>query len=235
MPLRDHFHPPVDRIASWEEMHALWPGLMSVHLNEILPEGYRSGPRVHLDSVVEVDVATFERDFPAAAPVPSGNLSWQREVPTLLLDTEEFTPAEYEVRVFNNRAQQLVAVVELISPSNKDRPQSREVFVSKCHALLASGVCVILIDVVTNYTRNLFAELAERLEAPRPALADAALYAVTCLPLRHGQRMRIQTWPHELHLGAPLPTLPLFLNPEEAVPLELERTYEATCAGLRLN
>jgi hypothetical protein len=41
-------------------------------------------------------------------------------------------------------------------------------------------------------------------------------------------------WPHPLTLGAELPTVPLWLEPKFAVPLELELTYTNTCESLRI-
>ena len=44
----------------------------------------------------------------------------------------------------------------------------------------------------------------------------------------------LETWPHPLALGRPLPTLPLWLADNDAVPLELEPSYEETCRILRI-
>jgi hypothetical protein len=41
-------------------------------------------------------------------------------------------------------------------------------------------------------------------------------------------------WTHTLALGTPLPTLPLWLAENFAVPLELELSYEETCRVLRI-
>ena len=236
MPLRDHFHPPVENIASWEEVHGAWPATIAYRLNATLPPQYRCGLKVHVGTLVEVDVAAFERESATPGQDEDGTgRSWESETPTLLLETEELAPAEYEVRVYDStRAQRLVAVVELVSPGNKDRPQGRTAFVDKCHALLQQEVCVVIVDIVTNYTANLYAELAARLGAQPPTIADCTIYAVTCRT-RPGRRgVRVETWEHELSVGSPLPTLPLHLSEEFKVPLELEATYEDTCHGLRI-
>jgi Protein of unknown function (DUF4058) len=199
MPLRDHFHPPVENIASWEELHGAWPATIAYRMNAILPPQFRCGLKVHLGTLVEVDVAT------------------------------------YEVRVYDlRRASRLVAAVEIVSPSNKDRPQSRMAFVDKCHAMLQQEVCVVIVDPVTNLSANLYAELAARLGAKPPAIAASSIYAVSCRT-RPGRRgVRVETWEHELHVGSPIPTLPLWLTETLAVDLELEATYEDTCRGLRI-
>jgi hypothetical protein len=42
------------------------------------------------------------------------------------------------------------------------------------------------------------------------------------------------TWAHALAVGQALPTLPLWLADNLAVPLELEASYEETCRILRI-
>jgi hypothetical protein len=44
----------------------------------------------------------------------------------------------------------------------------------------------------------------------------------------------LEAWEHELVLGQPLPTLPLWISEQDYVPLELEATHEETCRGLRI-
>ena len=36
MPLRDHFHPPLTKIASWEELHGQWPAVIVQQLRKQL-------------------------------------------------------------------------------------------------------------------------------------------------------------------------------------------------------
>lgn len=236
MPLRDHFHPPTSDRASWEEVHGAWPTWISFRLNELLPPEYRSGVRVHLGRAAELDVTTYEEGDPTDPGGGGGAaVAWAPAAPAVLLDTETPDPPEYEVRVYDERrARRLVAVVEIVSPSNKDRADHRETFVAKCHALLHQGVCVTVVDPVTERGGNLYAELAERMGADPPVLAGAQLYAVSLRRRTEGERFRLEAWDHELTVGAALPTLPLWYAENRYVPLELERTYEATCRGLRI-
>ena len=234
MPLRDHFRPPAAR-GSWESVHGAWPSVMAFRLNAILPPEYRSGVKIHLGALVELDVGTFEQDDAGGFdPGSDAAPAWQAQSPAVLLDTDELTPPEYEVRVYDQRDERLVAAVEVVSPRNKDRPDARAAFVSKCHALLAQDVCVAIVDPVTERSANLYAELARRLGAAPPATAGAGIYAVSCRPYRSRGRYRVEAWEHALQIDAPLPTLPLWISADRYVPLELERTYEETCQGLRI-
>ena len=128
----------------------------------------------------------------------------------------------------------LVAAVELVSPSDKDRAENRQTFVNKCEALLKKDVCVTIVDPVTNRTANLYGELLDELDAPRTAVSRSAIYAATCRGRRTGPRWRLESWEHELAVGAALPTLPLWLSPDFMVPLELEATYQDACRALRI-
>jgi hypothetical protein len=238
MPLRDHFHSPLADRRSWEGLHGAWPGYIAEKLVEVLPPEYYCSPRVHLGTVVEIDLAAFEEDQPSESrrDTPNGTaVAWKPTTATLLYETETPVPAEYEVRVYDEQhAQRLVAAVEIVSPSNKDRPESREAFVAKCQALLMQHVCVAIVDVVTERSTNLFALLADRIGAERPEIADAALYAVSCRVVRRRKRTRFEMWPHALTLGEPLPTPPLWLTEDFSVPLELEASYEKACRLLRI-
>jgi len=62
MPLRDHFRPPLDDNASWEELHGGWPMVIVQQLRKQLPAGYVAGPRVHLGSLVndEYEVRIYD-------------------------------------------------------------------------------------------------------------------------------------------------------------------------------
>ncbi len=236
MPLRDHFRPPLAEQRSWEELHGAWPGIISFRLNAILPPHYYCGPRVHLGSAVEIDVGAFERNEPTEA-VNGGreNIAWAPAQPTLLVETDAPTPSEYEALVYDMRhGRRLVAAVELVSPGNKDRPESREAFISKCHAFLRQDVCVAIVDLVTDRQANLYAELAARIGGAPPSVARSPIYAVSCRGIAARGRWRVDEWEHELAVGAPLPTLPLWLTDQLSVPLELEASYEETCRGLRI-
>ena len=89
---------------------------------------------------------------------------------------------------------------------------------------------------MTTRTSNLYSEVLELLGQSDPSLADdsSPLYAASCRWARTGDAWQLQTWNYALTLGQPLPTLPLWLAENLAVPLELELSYEETCRILRI-
>ncbi len=231
MPLRDHFRSPLNDTHSWDEVHGQWPGEIVRDLTAILPKGFRAAPRVHLGSPFEVDVLTYDLEGRSpAAPTDADNGSPRQPalLPTLTVEADLSEQDEYEVRIYDvERGRRLVAVLEIVSPSNKDGPRSREVFVSKVEALLQQDVCVSLIDVVSIRHANLYADLLDHLGRTDPALTPnpPPLYAVT---LRR-RRPLLDAWFYPMAVGQPLPTLPLWLSPDQRVMLPLETSYEETC------
>jgi hypothetical protein len=244
MPLRDHFHSPVNDRHSWDELHGLWPGIMVVQLAQKLPREFVAAPKIHLGGSVEIDVATFE-EAGGGRDDPHGNGTFNGTAtatltdtePTVSVETEMVDVDEYEVRVFDlTRARRLVAAVELVSPSNKDRPETRRALVTKCAALLQEGVSVTIVDVVTSRLANLYAELLAAYDRRDPTVAapPSATYAVTCRGRMAKEKWVLDGWHRPLAVGQPLPTLPLWLTPTFAIWLDLEASYEETCRVLRI-
>jgi hypothetical protein len=60
------------------------------------------------------------------------------------------------------------------------------------------------------------------------------LYAVACRGTIADSKWRLEYWSYTLELGKPLPTLPLWVADNFAVPLHLEASYEETCRVLRI-
>jgi hypothetical protein len=143
----------------------------------------------------------------------------------------------YEVRVLDEaRALRLVAVVELASPRNKDRPESRRDFAVKVASYWQERIGVVVVDVVGSRHPNLYAETLRHLGLADPALGEepGPLCAVACRTSKADGAWQLDTWLHALTFGDPLPTLPLWLASDLAVPLDLEASYEETCRILRI-
>src|SRR5262249_11194279 len=98
------------------------------------------------------------------------------------------------------------------------------------------GVAIGVVDLVTTRQFNLYAELLEWIGQPAPALGEEPppTYVAALRFRKPPSGTRLQTWPYALVLGQPLPTLPLWLAPGLAVPLDLEASYEDTCRVLRI-
>ena len=250
MPLRDHFRPPVWKLASWEGFHGMWPASMVRMLDPLLPAGFSAEPRAHLGSYFEIDVCAYEddeprRDFSGSGEEPGGVATavlapatvLATAEPTLLVDSDLTDQYEYEVLVYDHeRGRRLVAAVEIVSPANKDRPENRRAFVTKCAALLQQGVSVSIVDLVTTRHFNLYTELLTSLNRSDPAFAPPppSTYAVTCRCFKLRPNSKLAIWAHPLVIGQSLPALPIWLTDELRVSLDLEASYEDACRVLRI-
>jgi hypothetical protein len=251
MPLRDHFHNPIKRRLSWSELHGGWPMEIVRALSRVLPPGYRSGPTVHLGTSYEVDIAMFDEyerraDFEdnsggsiATATKTAKRTLLDREVvlPTLTLEADLSTEDTFEVKIFDTEAaRELVAVIELVSPSNADRPKNRDSFLSKVSAFLQQGVGVTLVDVVTEKSTNFCSELCTRLNLAIPGAITGTIYAATLSPRMVGVPRSVKSvvdlWYYPLQVGQALPTIPIWLSHSIGVELPLEECYEETCRVL---
>jgi hypothetical protein len=242
MPLRDHFRSPLADRKPWEAFHTAWPTVIVGLLNRYLPRRYEAEPGVHIGSSAEIDVSTFEDDEPDDFSSTPGNgdggvatAVWAPPRPTLSISTDFPSQDEYEVRVYDMKlGRQLVAAIEIVSPSNKDRPDHRRAFVAKCAALLQERVSVTIVDLVTSRAFNLYQDLLELIGEANGSPEPEALYAAACRATKQGERWLLEAWAETLTVGQPLPTLPLWLADNLSVPLRLEESYEETCRVLRI-
>jgi Protein of unknown function (DUF4058) len=238
MPLRDHFHLPWSEQNPWEGFHSAWVNTMVRHLNgHLLPRRYRAIPQVHLGPFVETDVATFDQESTPeiARPINDGEAAWSSEsVQTLEIEL----PAQdvFEVRIHDDRqGMRLVATIELVSPGNKDRPESRQAFVTKCAAYLQEQVNVVIVDIVTSRHANLHTELLALLgHGELSGGDDVDLYAVSYRNRKEQRKWHLEFLPIPLALESPLPTVSLWLASNLSIPLDLEKSYEETCQVLRI-
>ena len=242
MPLLDHFHPPLTPTRHWESFHSAWASAIADVLNEkLLPEQYFAEENVRRGARVEIDVATFETNEPTLSPIKNGSTAtavkrtWSPPSPNDTIPA--VFPESFEVKVFATEGgSSLVAAIEFVSPGKKDRPESRVAFATKCGSYLHQGVSLLIVDIVTSRQANLHNELMALLnlgdEHGMPQ--GATLYAVGYQPLRRNELEMIDLWKRDLVLGSALPVMPLALNAELHVPIDLETTYADICRRRRL-
>jgi hypothetical protein len=241
MPLRDHFHPPLSERRPWESFHTTWASALADTLNEeILPAGYIALEQVHAGAAVEIDVATYN-EGEAAATGGGGTATAPRTVWTPaaapMLLPAVFPPGCTVEILSTEGGRTLVAAIELVSPGNKDRGIKRRLFAAKCATYLSRGIGLIVVDVVTSRQGNLHNELVELLglEAGFRMAPEQSLYGVAYRPLLERGAGRIETWPVALAVGEPLPTLPLSLEADHCLAVDLEIAYLEACRRRRLD
>lgn len=243
MALRDHFHPPVLHECPWESFHSTWANSIVLQLNGgLLPGEFRAFPQIHMGTHVAVDVATFRHPprsngQPPADNGPVATAIWSPPQASVVEAVEFADRDTFEVAVVDMLQRRLVAAIELVSPANKDRPSHRRDFAIKCASYLQQQVSLLVIDVVTSRRDSLHEELTRLLDLPaayRDALPSPLYAASYRLRLEAGRHL-LELYPAPLALEETLPTLPLWLGEELALPLDLEESYQEAARGLRLN
>ena len=236
MPLHDHFHKPLSIRHPWTSVHSAWANAIVQQLNQdLLPSRYYALPTTQIGGRFEIDVATVDEE-PGFSSGPGGTVVWAPSKPGVVLSVDFSDLDVFEVQVMDEESGQIVAAIELVSPANKDRATAREAFTHKCAALLQRGVSVMIVDVVTERKANLAAELARLVHGNLDSqFGRAELYAVACRVVGASLGTQLELWPELLQIGHELPTLPLWIGPELAIPLDLEQSYSAACGTLRLS
>lgn len=242
MSLLDHFHPPLAGRRHWEAFHAQWATCIASALNENLPEEYFAEAQVHAGPRIEVDVTTWNEPSTNGTGYSSGERGGVATLPRTLpkLTPAELTldatfPPEFGVAVYSTSAgPTLVAAVELVSPGNKDRDETRRAFAAKCAAYVQRAVGLIVVDVVTNRLSRPFEDFMALVYPGQPLPELEALAAMSYRPTRVNDRDTLEIRCRSLGVGRPLPELPLALGGLGYVWLDLEATYEEARKRSRL-
>jgi hypothetical protein len=217
-----------------------WATVIADTLDRQLPRRFFAEVHTHLGSQVSADVAELEQTAERqedgdGAPGGVAVQTWAPPVAAMALPF--VYPDDLEVQVLDERDDaRLVAVVELVSPRNKDRPDARRGFAAKCAAYLQRGVGVVVADIVTTRQGSLHNELIDVLrlgEAFRQG-ADVSLAALAYRPTHRDGQDQVDAWAVPLRVGGALPVLPLALRGGGPVPLDLEATYGETRQRCRL-
>ncbi len=225
MPLLDHFHPPLSELRQCRACYTAWASTIAANLNRELPPCYFA--EIYVDFNIEIDVAAFEEEKP-----DSGVVSWTPPAPTLTAPMALITDM-VEIAVYNSEAGPvLIGAIELVSPANKDRPETRDAFVSKCASYLQQAIGLIVVDLVTNRKADLHAELLKRVSGITATRSE--LWTAAYRPWQTGEQTNLQAWHQPLAVGAALPTLPFWLKNGPCIKLDLDATYMRTLQDLRM-
>jgi hypothetical protein len=148
-----------------------------------------------------------------------------------------FGPSDdFEIKVFSTSAGlRLVAIIDLVSPRNKDKREARRAYGAKGASYLHQEIGLIVIDIVTNHHANLHNETMQFVQADSPMYIVAeSQYAVAYRPKRRQDRHEVDVWSSTFAVGQVLPVLPLVVASDLILPVDLEATYMDACSRRRL-
>jgi Protein of unknown function (DUF4058) len=125
----------------------------------------------------------------------------------------------------------IVALLEIVSPANKDRASHVRDFVDKAESALAHGIHVLLVDLFAPGPfdpTGIHGALWDRfVDEPSAVPTDEPLTVVSYLA-----GPQLEAYLERLTFGMSLPDMPLFLNPDRYVSVPLEKTYAQAFGGL---
>lgn len=138
---------------------------------------------------------------------------------------------KFAVTIRHVSRHQVIALVEIISPGNKNNRNGLNAFVSKAREALATGIHMLIVDLFPPSSRDpqgIHAEVWGEDCSEDYALPEGQ--PLTCVAYLAGPSAEAFIEP--VGVGNQLPEMPLFLTPEIYVPVPLEPTYQAAWNGM---
>ncbi len=239
MPLHDW-----NELTDWETVHTYWIAELGRWLKPRLPTGYRVSlatvPVLVVAPVpVHPDLSVRHQPTPVA-PSPGDGTNQVTSV-----DLADWAPDQEVALATIDPARavhvlhggNLIAVIELISPRNEDRPETRRTTTDRFIGYLTHGIHLLMVDVHRRPAGFSFADdLAAALQFTAPAVPAPCTvsYRMGGPAPQAGAGQLLAMWRRPLTVGAPLPTLPLPLTRDTAVLVDLEQTYTHAAADAYL-
>lgn len=232
------------RPGTFHDFHGSWITHLKEALNGgLLPSGYYALAEQPAESVWP-DVLALEAssndesERPDWRP-PSGVAVAVAERPpqvrlTVTAEAEQTASRQRTLVIRHATGDRIVALVEIVSPGNKDRRAAVERFVDKAASAIQQGYHLLLIDLFPPGKHDPLGmhaalwECFDGVEAAAYAPPDKQPLTLSAYEAKPAPTAYIQN----LAVGAVLPEMPLFLAPGWYVPAPLESTYALAWRGM---
>jgi hypothetical protein len=216
---------------TFHDFHQDWTIEIRRTLNAgILPPGYfaMADQRV---SGPEPDVVALQLRSPSNQPTSGGNgaTAVADSLPRLRqshrLETSIYARKANRIAI-RHRHGRVVAIIEVISPGNKESAHALRSFVAKAVELLRNGIHLLIVDLFPPTRRDpvgihqvIWQELTDVPFEPRPPDKPLTVAA-------YDADEALTAYVEPLAVGDALPDAPLFLEPGWYVDVPLEATYQ---------
>jgi hypothetical protein len=221
---------------TFHDFHMAW----ILHLKEalnggLLPAGYYAQSEQHIGGYI-ADVLTLQVG-PESMAEDSGNggiaVAAPPRVSRKLVATAVKRGTPRSIAIRHTSGHRLVALIEIISTSNKDRAKSVQEFVAKAHGALQVGCHLLVVDVLPagrHDPRGMHAALWKYYDRkpdkpPVDKPLTLAAYVSKSLP---------EAYLEHVAVGDKLPYVPLFLTAKRHISIPLEPSYMAAYRGIPL-
>jgi Protein of unknown function (DUF4058) len=218
--------------------HGLWIAALNNALNGgLLPRGFYAYPEQHVGRYI-ADLITLQTAGPHVSPPSdvSGGLA-VAEAPPRVRYKAELSPSDRARRrtlaIRHVSGHRLVAVLEIVSPANKDRGDHVEELAGKIDGLLSAGVHVLLVDPFppgTHDPHGLDAVVREFYGAPEASPEPRAEEPLLAVSYRASQP--VEVYLEHFAAGSSIPEMPLFFHADRYINAPLEVTYTSAFVGV---
>jgi len=221
---------------TFHDFHNSWITELRNALNGgLLPSGYYAQGEQWAGKI-NADVLTLHAG--AQTVVPSGGgVTVMREAPPQVSrrvtasESAHIRAARRTLVIRHSSGHRVVALLEIVSPANKDRPRSIQDFVDKAIAALQQGVHLLMIDLFPpgRYDPQgihplIWENYGDEVDAPPVGKSVAlASYLANSMPEAYLEFAALGDW---------LPPMPLFLDLHAYVNVPLAATYDAAYRGV---
>jgi hypothetical protein len=223
---------------TFHAFHLAWIGQLQAALNGgLLPEGYYARAEQHAGAAIP-DILTMHTTAAGPSPRPPAGkrvatvTKTRPHVQRRLAARGSPKGKQRSLAVRHVSGHQIIALVEIVSPGNKDRKRSVTSFVNKAIAAIQLGIHVSLLDLLRPGPHDpggMHAAVWERFEPDKPQDLPAgrpltlAAYAAGPPPKAYIDYRAV---------GETLPEMSLFLSADEYIHMPLEATYAEAYRGM---
>ncbi|MBM4071621.1 MAG: DUF4058 family protein [Planctomycetes bacterium] len=174
------------------------------------------------------DVLTLRKPVEGAAPVPRSGGVATAPLPRTRFharaEAGRYAAKSKSVVVRHRSNHDVVAMIEIVSPGNKDSQRALSAFVHKAEDALAAGIHLLIVDLFPPTSRDPLG-IHRAIWADREdTFVFAADRPLTCVSYLAGECPEAFVEPTAV--GDALPTMPLFLTPDQFVSVPLEAAYQ---------
>jgi hypothetical protein len=225
----------------FHDFHTVWTVVLRNTLNHgLLPEGYYAMAEQHAGRAI-ADVLTLhgspETEEPAWMPPDTGGIAVAESPPRVRRkQTVEaaISARRRSLTVRHVSGHRLIALIEIISPANKDRTtRSVDDLVEKAGSALERGVHVLLVDLFPPGPHDPSGIHGAVLRCLEPYGEPYVLPFGAPLTLAsYVAGPQVEIYLEHLAVGAPLGEMPLFLRPDRYVNVPLESTYQVAYSDM---
>jgi hypothetical protein len=221
---------------TFHDFHNAWITRLRDAFNDgLLPPGYYAQGEQWAGQI-QTDVLTLRAGREPASPEGGGVVVVEQTPPQVSRrvassEAAHVRAARRTLVIRHASGHSVVALLEILSPANKDRPRSVSDFVDKAVSAIRQGIHLLVVDLFPPGPHDprgihalIWEDYGDELDAPPPGQPVAlASYLARTLP---------EAYLEFVAVGAALPAMPLFLDLHAYLTVPLAATYDQAYRGV---